>query len=130
MSRDDSGKFLPFSTTELEIVKANPFATIDQAASASLMKQMAVEGGRTTRPEIKLGICGDRRPTSIAFFTAANPLRSNSATSIGLAYVSCSPYRVPVRGQPARHHLRPVPAPDVPARRPRGARVGLRWPRH
>ncbi|MEK7391698.1 MAG: putative PEP-binding protein, partial [Fibrobacterota bacterium] len=85
MSRDDSGKFLPFYN-KIEITKANPFATIDQAGVGRLMK-LAIEGGRETRPEIKLGICGEHggEPSSVKF-----------CHDIGLAYVSCSPYRVPV----------------------------------
>ena len=59
MSRDDSGSFLP-QYSELEIVKKNPFASIDQEGVGQLMK-MAVEKGRSTRPDIKLGICGAAR---------------------------------------------------------------------
>ena len=85
MSRDDSGSFLP-AYQELEIVKRNPFATIDQSGVGQLM-QIAVERGRKTRPDIKLGICGEHGgdPSSIVF-----------CHQIGLAYVSCSPFRVPI----------------------------------
>jgi pyruvate,orthophosphate dikinase len=85
MSRDDSGSFLP-SYSELEIVKKNPFATIDQAGVGQLMK-IAVEKGNRTRPGIKLGICGEHGgdPDSVKF-----------CHRIGLTYVSCSPFRVPV----------------------------------
>jgi len=85
MSRDDSGSFLP-NYQELEIVTKNPFATIDAAGVGQLV-QMAVTKGRATRPNIKLGICGEHGgdPSSIFFFE-----------SVGLDYVSCSPYRVPV----------------------------------
>jgi pyruvate, orthophosphate dikinase len=85
MSRDDSGSFLP-PYTELEIVKKNPFATIDQAGTGQLMK-IAVEKGRTTRKDIKLGICGEHGgdPESVKF-----------CHRLGLSYVSCSPFRVPV----------------------------------
>ena len=85
MSRDDSGSFLP-PYTELEIIKKNPFATIDQAGVGELMR-MAVEKGRSTRPEIKLGICGEHGgdPDSVKF-----------CHRLGLNYVSCSPFRVPV----------------------------------
>jgi pyruvate,orthophosphate dikinase len=85
MSRDDSGSFLgPYA--ELEIIKTNPFASIDQAGTGQLMK-IAVEKGRSTRPEIKLGICGEHGgdPASVKF-----------CHRIGLNYVSCSPFRVPV----------------------------------
>jgi pyruvate,orthophosphate dikinase len=85
MSRDDSGSFIgPYQ--ELEIIKKNPFASIDQAGTGQLM-QMAVEKGRKTRPEIKLGICGEHGgdPDSVKF-----------CHRLGLSYVSCSPFRVPV----------------------------------
>ncbi|HUR47713.1 MAG TPA: pyruvate, phosphate dikinase [Candidatus Saccharimonadales bacterium] len=85
MSRDDSGSFLG-QYQELEILKKNPFATIDQTGVGQLM-QIAVEKGRKTRPDIKLGICGEHGgdPDSVKF-----------CHRIGLNYVSCSPYRVPV----------------------------------
>jgi pyruvate, orthophosphate dikinase len=85
MSRDDSGSFLP-AYAELEIVKKNPFATIDQSGVGQLM-QMAVEKGSRVREGIKLGICGEHGgdPDSVKF-----------CHLIGLTYVSCSPYRVPV----------------------------------
>ena len=85
MSRDDSGSFLPHYA-ELEIVKKNPFATIDQSGVGQLM-QIAVTKGRKTRPDIKLGICGEHGgdPDSVKF-----------CHRLGLTYVSCSPYRVPV----------------------------------
>src|SRR6476620_6954266 len=85
MSRDDSGSFLP-PYAELEIVKKNPFASIDQTGVGQLMK-IAVEKGQTTRPGIKLGICGEHGgdPDSVKF-----------CHRIGLSYVSCSPFRVPV----------------------------------
>jgi len=85
MSRDDSGSFLP-PYQELEIVKKNPFASIDQTGVGQLMK-IAVEKGRSTRPDIKLGICGEHGgdPDSVKF-----------CHRIGLTYVSCSPFRVPV----------------------------------
>jgi pyruvate,orthophosphate dikinase len=85
MSRDDSGSFLPHYQ-ELEIVKKNPFATIDASGVGQLV-DIAVKKGRSSRPNIKLGICGEHGgdPSSIQFFEKA-----------GLDYVSCSPYRVPV----------------------------------
>src|SRR2546425_2307882 len=92
MSRDDSGSFLP-AYQELEIVKRNPFATIDQTGVGQLM-QIAVERGRKTRPDIKLGICGEHGgdPDSVKF-----------CHRIGLSYVSCSPFRVPVARLAAAH---------------------------
>ena len=85
MSRDDSGSFLP-TYTEHEIVKKNPFATIDATGVGQLVR-IAVEKGRQARSDIKLGICGEHGgdPDSIRFFE-----------SVGLDYVSCSPFRVPV----------------------------------
>ena len=85
MSRDDSGSFLG-AYTENEIVKKNPFASIDQTGVGQLI-QIAVEKGNKTRPGIKLGICGEHGgdPDSVKFCHRA-----------GLTYVSCSPYRVPV----------------------------------
>src|SRR6187399_1849587 len=85
MSRDDSGSFLP-AYSELEIVKNNPFATIDQTGVGQLV-ETAVARGRQTRPSLKLGICGEHGgdPDSIRFFE-----------QVGLDYVSCSPFRVPV----------------------------------
>ena len=85
MSRDDSGSFLP-KYQELEIVKKNPFASVDQTGVGELMN-MACKLGRATRPAIKLGICGEHGgdPDSVKF-----------CHRIGLSYVSCSPFRVPV----------------------------------
>jgi pyruvate,orthophosphate dikinase len=85
MSRDDSGSFLP-QYAELEIVNRNPFATIDQTGVGQLV-EIAVDKGRRTRRDLKLGICGEHGgdPASIHFFE-----------KVGLDYVSCSPYRVPV----------------------------------
>jgi pyruvate,orthophosphate dikinase len=85
MSRDDSGSFLP-PYAELEIIKSNPFATIDQAGVGQLMK-IAVEKGNQGRPGMKMGICGEHGgdPNSVKF-----------CHKLGLNYVSCSPFRVPV----------------------------------
>ncbi len=85
MSRDDSGSFLP-AYQELEIVRDNPFASIDIGGVGALV-DIACKRGRETRPDIKLGVCGEHGgdPASIKFFE-----------KVGLAYVSCSPFRVPV----------------------------------
>jgi len=85
MSRDDSGSFLG-AYQEAEILKKNPFASIDQTGVGQLM-QIAIAKGRSTRPDIKLGICGEHGgdPDSVKF-----------CHKLGLNYVSCSPYRVPV----------------------------------
>jgi pyruvate,orthophosphate dikinase len=85
MSRDDSGSFLG-AYQEAEIMKKNPFASVDQTGVGQLMK-IAIEKGSKTRPGIKLGICGEHGgdPDSVRF-----------CHKIGLTYVSCSPFRVPV----------------------------------
>lgn len=87
MSRDDSGSFLPFyQRGEVGIVKSNPFASLDTTGVGQLVR-MACEKGRSVRPDLKLGICGEHGgdPSSIAF-----------CQEVGLSYVSCSPFRVPV----------------------------------
>ena len=85
LSRDDAGKFLPFYI-ENKIYKNEPFQKLDQDGVGRLVK-FAVEEGRKTKKNIKLGICGEHggEPSSIEFFH-----------KIGLEYVSCSPYRVPI----------------------------------
>jgi pyruvate,orthophosphate dikinase len=85
MSRDDMGSFLA-KYTEEGIFKANPFASIDVSGVGQLMK-IAVKKGRSTREKIKLGICGEHggEPHSVHF-----------CHEVGLDYVSCSPFRVPV----------------------------------
>ena len=85
MSRDDAGSFLG-KYKDLDILPQNPFATIDQAGVGSLVQQ-GVDGGKSTNPNIKLGICGEHGgdPASVKFCHRA-----------GLTYVSCSPNRVPV----------------------------------
>lgn len=84
-SRDDAGKFLPYYY-EKKIFESDPFARLDRSGVGKLV-EMAVEGGRKTRPDIKLGICGEHGgdPSSVEF-----------CHNIGLAYVSCSPFRVPI----------------------------------
>jgi pyruvate,orthophosphate dikinase len=85
MSRDDSGSFLP-AYAELDIVDSNPFATIDQKGVGRLM-EITRDLGRKTRPDIKLGICGEHggEPNSVKF-----------CHRLGLEYVSCSPFRIPI----------------------------------
>ncbi|PYK92398.1 MAG: pyruvate, phosphate dikinase [Verrucomicrobia bacterium] len=85
MSRDDSGSFLP-AYAELDIVDSNPFASIDQKGVGRLM-EITRDLGRKTRPDIKLGICGEHggEPTSVKF-----------CHRLGLDYVSCSPFRIPI----------------------------------
>ena len=84
-SRDDSGKFLD-SYYKAKIYESDPFARLDQTGVGKLV-QMAAELGRSSRPDIKLGICGEHGgdPSSVEF-----------CHKVGLNYVSCSPYRVPI----------------------------------
>ena len=91
-SRDDSGKFLP-DYIEKGILEKDPFATLDRDGVGPLVK-MAVEKGRKTRGNIKIGICGEHGgdPSSVEF-----------CHMIGMDYVSCSPYRVPVARLAAAH---------------------------
>jgi pyruvate,orthophosphate dikinase len=88
MSRDDYGPFISVYTDpkKADILHADPFATIDQEGVGALMR-MAVEQGRAARPDLKIGICGEHGgdPASVKF-----------CYRIGLNYVSCSPFRVPV----------------------------------
>ena len=85
LSRDDSGKFLePY--IRAEIFHGDPFQTLDTSGVGELV-EMAAERGRKARPDLKLGICGEHGgdPASIFF-----------CHEVGLDYVSCSPYRVPI----------------------------------
>ncbi|KAK4405625.1 Pyruvate, phosphate dikinase, chloroplastic [Sesamum angolense] len=84
-SRDDVGKFLPIYLAK-GILQNDPFEVLDQKGVGQLIK-VATERGRTARPSLKVGICGEHggEPSSVAFFAAA-----------GLDYVSCSPFRVPI----------------------------------
>ncbi len=84
-SRDDAGKFLD-AYYQNKIYEIDPFAKLDQTGVGALIK-MAAEKGRATRPNIKLGICGEHggEPSSVEF-----------CHKVGLNYVSCSPYRVPI----------------------------------
>jgi pyruvate,orthophosphate dikinase len=85
LSRDDAGKFLPHYV-DIGILPKDPFVSLD-IEGVGAMVRIAVEKGRATKPDLKLGICGEHGgdPASIAFCEA-----------VGLDYVSCSPYRVPV----------------------------------
>ena len=85
ISRDDSGKFLPFYI-ENRILKDDPFQILDQEGVGQLVR-MGTERGRSTRPDLKVGICGEHggEPSSVQF-----------CHRVGLSYVSCSPYRVPI----------------------------------
>ncbi|NVN89950.1 MAG: pyruvate, phosphate dikinase [Desulfuromonadales bacterium] len=92
LSRDDAGKFLPFYMDN-GIIAEDPFVTLDQAGVGQLVK-IACERGRSTRPNIKLGICGEHGgdPASVIFCHKA-----------GLDYASCSPFRVPIARLAAAH---------------------------
>ena len=92
LSRDDAGKFLPLYV-ERGVYPEDPFVSIDQDGVGSLM-EMAVEKGRATRKDLEIGICGEHggEPRSVAF-----------CHKIGLDYVSCSPYRVPIAKLAAAH---------------------------
>lgn len=91
-SRDDIGGFLPEYLNK-KILKADPFQTIDQEGIGQLI-QISVERGRKTRPELKIGICGEQGgdPASVEFCYKS-----------GLNYVSCSPFRVPIARLAAAH---------------------------
>ena len=84
-SRDDVGKFLP-TYIEKNILEHDPFQILDRKGVGALVKTGA-EKGRQTRPDIKIGICGEHggEPSSVEF-----------CDSVGMNYVSCSPFRVPI----------------------------------
>ena len=92
LSRDDSGRFLPDYVSQ-EIFPQDPFASLDLAGVGQLV-HLAVQKGRSVREGLKMGICGEHGgdPASVEFFH-----------NIGLDYVSCSPYRVPIARLAAAH---------------------------
>jgi len=92
LSRDDAGKFLP-TYVEDGLLEDDPFVTLDQTGVGALVR-MGCEKGRQTRPGIKLGICGEHGgdPASVIF-----------CDTVGLDYVSCSPFRVPIARLAAAH---------------------------
>ncbi|MBN2206847.1 MAG: pyruvate, phosphate dikinase, partial [Candidatus Aminicenantes bacterium] len=120
VSRDDAGRFLtPY--VEREIYARDPFEAIDREGVGLLMR-MAVEKGRRARPELKIGICGEHggEPSSVEF-----------CHLIGLNYVSCSPFRVPIaRLAAARAALLnpPAPAAKAPVKAKASAKKGSRKP--
>jgi pyruvate,orthophosphate dikinase len=85
MSRDDAGPFLLYYIDH-GILKDDPFQTVD-AAGVGLLMEIAVERGRATRPDLKVGICGEH---------GGDPRSIEICDRLGLEYVSCSPYRVPI----------------------------------
>ncbi|WP_321369840.1 pyruvate, phosphate dikinase [uncultured Desulfuromusa sp.] len=92
LSRDDAGHFLP-DYIERGVLKKDPFVALDQRGVGELVK-IGFERGRSTRPDLKVGICGEHggEPSSVAF-----------CHDLGLDYVSCSPYRVPIARLAAAH---------------------------
>ncbi len=92
LSRDDSGRFLPLYV-EKKIYPDDPFQTLDIEGVGQLVK-IAVEKGRSVNPKLKIGVCGEHGgdPRSVEFFD-----------SLGLDYVSCSPFRVPIARLSAAH---------------------------
>jgi pyruvate,orthophosphate dikinase len=84
LSRDDAGRFLG-EYTDKGIIQHDPFVTLDCAVGE--LMQIAVERGRKARPELKIGICGEH---------GGDPETVRFCEKIGLDYVSCSPYRVPI----------------------------------
>jgi pyruvate,orthophosphate dikinase len=85
LSRDDAGKFLG-TFVEAGVLASDPFVSVDTSGVGELVR-LACERGRGTRSGLKLGVCGEHGgdPASVAFFER-----------VGLDYVSCSPYRVPI----------------------------------
>jgi pyruvate,orthophosphate dikinase len=124
MSRDDSGSFLA-KYREVKIYDRDPFEAIERTGVGALMR-IAVEKGRAARPKLKIGICGEQggEPTSVEF-----------CHTIGLDYVSCSPFRVPIarlaaaqavlrekkaaaaKGAPKRAPAKKAPARKAPAKK-------------
>jgi pyruvate, orthophosphate dikinase len=93
VSRDDAGRFLAPYVNTFDIYERDPFESIDEAGVGALMR-IAIEKGRKTRPSLKLGICGEHGgdPASVAL-----------CHRLGLDYVSCSPFRVPIARLAAAH---------------------------
>jgi pyruvate,orthophosphate dikinase len=84
-SRDDIGKFLPFYLDK-KLLPADPFAVLDQEGVGEMIR-IGIQRGRATRPKLKIGICGEHggEPSSVEF-----------CHRVGMTYVSCSPYMVPI----------------------------------
>ena len=120
-SRDDVEGRMMAAYLEKGLLPHNPFETIDAAGVGELVR-MGVERGRSTRPELKIGVCGEHGgdPESIAFFAAA-----------GLDYVSCSPFRVPIArlsAAQARARRRSGPGAGRPPGRRAGSKARRRRP--
>ena len=84
-SRDDIGAFMP-DYLKKEILPADPFQTIDQAGIGELIR-IGIERGRASRPKLKIGICGEH---------GGDPASIHFCHKVGMDYVSCSPFRVPI----------------------------------
>ena len=85
ISRDDSGKFLD-AYLKKNIIEKDPFVSLDQEGVGELVR-LGAERGRSTRPDVKLGICGEH---------GGDPASIHFCEEVGLDYVSCSPFRVPI----------------------------------
>jgi pyruvate,orthophosphate dikinase len=85
LSRDDAGSFLPYYV-EKGILKYDPFVSIDEDGVGALM-EMGVAKGRSVKPDLKIGICGEH---------GGDPQSVDLCHRLGLNYVSCSPYRIPI----------------------------------
>jgi pyruvate, orthophosphate dikinase len=92
LSRDDAGKFLPYYV-ERKIMPEDPFQVLDQEGVGQLV-EIGIKKGRSTKPDLKVGICGEHGgdPESVVF-----------CHKVGMNYVSCSPYRVPIALLAAAH---------------------------
>eukprot|EP00928_Gymnodinium_smaydae_P039356 TRINITY_DN26902_c0_g1_i1.p1 TRINITY_DN26902_c0_g1~~TRINITY_DN26902_c0_g1_i1.p1 ORF type:complete len:146 (+),score=14.31 TRINITY_DN26902_c0_g1_i1:58-495(+) len=100
LSRDDAGSFLPEYKAK-GLVEQDPFVSLDQEGVGELIR-IAVERGRATRPDIKLGICGEH---------GGDPASIDFCERVGLDYVSCSPFRIPIaRLAAAQASMRAKPA--------------------
>ncbi len=91
-SRDDAGRFLPLYL-EKEILQADPFAVLDEEGVGALMR-IAIEKGRKAKPNLEIGLCGEH---------GGEPMSVELCHRLGLDYVSCSPYRVPIAKLAAAH---------------------------
>jgi pyruvate,orthophosphate dikinase len=93
ISRDDAEKGFLLEYIDKKILPENPFASIDEAGVGALM-DMAVKAGRATRPDLEIGICGEH---------GGDPQSIDLCHRLGLDYVSCSPFRVPIARLAAAH---------------------------
>jgi pyruvate,orthophosphate dikinase len=91
-SRDDAGRFINYYTDN-SILEKDPFRTLDEKGVGALVR-MGIEKGRSTRPDLKIGICGEH---------GGDPASVEQCHRLGLTYVSCSPYRVPIARLAAAH---------------------------